>query len=206
MRNIRLCILLFSVIIISSCQNDANYYNNEAFVSEDEATEVVDVSIKVPVNFDPKTPMSDELRNMNLHDMVVEKYYSFDNPQNRRKHKQVLYKRVNSDGVIDLTTGGPMSYEESWEFIEKRGGHSLSDYFYDAAYCDKWNNLSYTLNNEQFKHVDESSNLAKVYFIDNFAGFVQNNKDYCDRIIQKIEDEKKDNQLREIQEHQKEYE
>lgn len=75
-----------------------------------------------------------------------------------------------------MTTGDPMSSEEPWEFIEERGGHSLYDFF-DAAYCDKWNNLNNTLNNEQFNHIEESSNLAKVYFIDNFAGFVRNNKD-----------------------------
>lgn len=69
--------------------------------------------------------------------MVVQKYYSFEDPKNRRKHKRVLHRRVNSNGEIDLTTGGPLSYEEMWELAEPHG-HSLSSYFYDAAYIDKW--------------------------------------------------------------------
>lgn len=176
MRNIRLCILLFSVIIISSCQNGANYYNNETVVSEDEATEVVDVSIKVPVNFDPKTPMSDELRNMNLHDMIVDKYKSFENPLNRR-HPKPGY------------------------------AYSKAYHFYDAAhFFDESGTRAAAKQEPEFKYVDESSNLAKVYFIDDFIGFVRYNTEYCDRIFQKIEDEEYDNLLKEIQEHQKEYE
>ena len=118
--------------------------------------------------------------------MVVQKYYSFKNPKNRRKHKRVLHRRVNSNGEIDLTTGGPLSYEEMWELAEPHG-HSLSSYFYDAAYIDKWSGGMSSLESDpDFKYVDVTSNLAKVYFIDDFAGFVRYNKSYCDGIINRL--------------------
>lgn len=60
--------------------------------------------------------------------MVFQKYYSFEKPSNRRKHKPVLHNRTNSDGFIDLTVGGPLNYEEMWE-LEGRHGHTLSQYF-----------------------------------------------------------------------------
>lgn len=206
-------ILLLGVISCQLGSNDSNYGGEG--VSEDTLAIAVDNEeyidnqinlIKVPISFDPRTPLTDNLKNANLHDMVVKKYYSFENPKNRRKHKAVLHRRVNSEGVIDLTTGGPLSYEEIWE-MEERIGHSLSSYFYDAAYIDKWSGGMSSLSQDtEFKYVNETSNLAKVYFIDDFSGFVRYNKSYCANIINMIEQEASNAHLQEVQERQKLYE
>ena len=54
--------------------------------------------------------------------------------------------------------------------------------------------------------MNETSNLAKVYFIDDFSGFVRYNKSYCDNIINMIEQEASNAHLQEVQERQKLYE
>ena len=204
------------LLCVWSCQSGSNGYNDgtechaedtmAVAVENEEGFDNQEIQIKVPTTFDPKTPLTEELKNSNLNDLVIKKYYSFENPQNRRKHKPVLHHRVNSDGVIDLTTGGPLSYEEQWELVE-RHGHSLSAYFYDAAYIDRWSGGMSTLSPDpDFKYVTEKSNLAKVYFIDDFSGFVRYNKSYCDNIINRIEQEATTSHLQEVQERQKMYE
>lgn len=35
--------------------------------------------IIIPLTFDPKTPLTDELRNVDLQEMVIDRYYSFKN-------------------------------------------------------------------------------------------------------------------------------
>lgn len=211
--NLTSIILLLGAI---SCQVGSNEssYGNQGVLEDTLAVAVANEEyidnqinqIKVPISFDPRTPVTDNLKNANLHDMVVKKYYSFENPKNRRKHKPVLHRRVNSDGVIDLTAGGPLSYEEMWEMGERQG-HSLSSYFYDAAYIDKWSGGMSSLSPDpEFKYVNETSNLAKVYFIDDFSGFVRYNKSYCDNIINMIEQEASNAHLQEVQERQKLYE
>ncbi len=206
-------------LIVLGCQNNSNNYGCEGAaedtlaadtlavaVVEEENLDNTTTQIKVPVYFDPKTPLTEQLKNADLHNMVVQKYYSFKDPKNRRKHKRVLHRRVNSNGEIDLTTGGPLSYEEMWELAEPHG-HSLSSYFYDAAYIDKWSGgISSLESDPDFKYVDVTSNLAKVYFIDDFAGFVRYNKSYCDGIINKIERDASSRHLQEVQERQKIYE
>lgn len=166
----------------SSCVTDTMPAMIEKLVTTD------GFQIKVPLDFDPQTPLTDDLRRANLEDMVIAKYHSFVIPENRRKHKKVLHLRVNDSGVVDLTTGGPLSYEELWELKEKNG-HSLREYFYDAAYQDKYTEILSSVNDKgsEYKYVPITSNLAKVYFIDDFEGFVNLNREYLDDIMDKLE-------------------
>lgn len=213
---------------LSSCGgNGANYFSNVSAM-DTMAADTVPVyitrnrnsfnntdeeqQIRVPITFDPQTPLTDVLRNANLEDMVVEKYNSFKNKKNRRKHNPVLYRRDNGDGVIDLTKGGPLSYEEEWELIERGGGHTLSDHFYDAAYIEEWGGkwvspyFAHDREDPEFKYVSVTSNLAKVYFIDDFPGFVRYNSTFCSEIIKRLQKEFDDAHQREVEGHQKMYE
>lgn len=56
-----------------------------------------------------------------------------------------------------------------------------------------------------FKYVNPNSNLAKAYFIDDFSGFVHYNKEYCDKIINRLEKDAKEVHQRQVEEHQKIY-
>lgn len=163
--------------------------------------------IIIPLTFDPKIPLTEELRNADLQEMVIDKYYSFKNPKNRRKHRKVLYRRTNSSGVIDLTVGGPLDYEEMWELKEEQG-HSLREYFYDAAYVDKHTGIynTVTVKDSEYKYVPVTSNLAKVFFVDDFEGFVNLNKEYCDCIIDYLENQARKADADRIKNNQAKYE
>lgn len=163
-------------------------------------------TIKVPVNFDPQTPLTDELKAANLRDMIIKKYYSFENPSNRRKHKKVLHRRKDSNGIVDLTSGGPLTYEEMWELGEEHG-HSLSEYFYDAAHIEKYSGSRGALAQDpEFKYVSPTSNLAKVYFVDDFEGFVRFNSSYCDGIFTELESQARESEEERIRNKQAQYE
>lgn len=210
MRNLAIFIYLSFALCFSNCGNGG--YNHALSAQDTLPAPVQDETIigreiKIPLTFDPKTPLTDELRNAELEEMVVDKYYGFKNPENRRKHKKILYRRINNSGVIDLTVGGPLSYEEMWELEEERG-HSLREYFYDAAYVDRHTGIYEVapVNNPKYKYVPVSSNLAKVFFIDDFEGFVNLNKDYCDGIIDKLENQAREAEIQRIRDNQAKYE
>ena len=162
---------------------------------------------KLPLTFDPQPPLTEELRNADLQEMIINKYYSFKNPKNRREHRKVLHRRMNSSAIIDLTVGGPLNYEEMWELGERQG-HSLREYFYDAAYIDRHTGIynSVTFNESTHKYVPAKSNLAKVYFIDDFEGFVNLSKAYCDEIIDKLENQAREKEAERIKNNQAKYE
>lgn len=143
-------IAIFALVSITGCvngNNETDYYSDYSLSADTMAAEAMveantneGAQIRVPITFDPKTPLTDKLKNANLQELVVQKYNCFKKKSNRRKHKPVLHNRVNSDGVIDLTNGGPLSYEETWEILERSREHTLADYFYDAAHIDRWDN------------------------------------------------------------------
>lgn len=218
MKSLLLSILaIFAFVSITGCVNGNNGTTDysdtlAADTMPVEANDDVKTNegsqIRVPMTFDPKTPLTDKLKNANLQELIIQKYNSFKKKSNRRKHKPVLHNRINSDGVIDLTVGGPLSYEESWEIVERGGEHTLADYFFDAAHIDRWDNAYSGLvhRDPEFKIVSETSNLAKVYFIDDFSGFVQYNKSFCDKIINRLEQNSKSVHQQEVEERQKMYE
>lgn len=210
----KLNIFISFLALMCSCVNNGSensYSYNDTLPAPIEGSEEVVpgvpntmAQIRIPERFDPTIPLTEEIKQTSLHDMVLEKYYSFQNPKNRRKHKSVLQHRV-VNGVIDLTQGGPLSYEEMWELGEQRG-HTLREYFFDAAYIDKWTGAYAAIMKEPtFITRSEDSNLAKVYFMQDFSGFVHYNQDYCSNIIDVIESNESDEQLRRAQNHQKLY-
>lgn len=212
MRNLK---IIFACILVALCfSNCGNGGVNHPLTASDtlpapipDEMLIEKGDIIIPLTFDPKTPLTDELRKADLKEMVINKYYSFKNPVNRRKHRKVLYRRTNSAGEIDLTLGGPLNYEEMWELKEKQG-HTLREYFYDAAYVDRHTGIynTVTVGNSEYKNVTESSNLAKVYFLDDFEGFVNLNMDYCDKIIDKLETQAKEAETERIKNNQAKYE
>lgn len=212
MRNLTIIFVCITVALcFSNCGNGG--FNHTLTASDTLPAPIHDETfietgeIIIPMTFDPKTPLTDELREADLKEMVINKYYSFRNPDNRREHRKVLYRRTNSAGEIDLTVGGPLNYEEMWELKEKQG-HTLREYFYDAAYVDRHTGIynTVTVENSEYKYVTETSNLAKVYFIDDFEGFVNLNMDYCDKIIDKLETQAKEADSERIKNNQAKYE
>lgn len=106
-----------------------------------------------------------------------------------------------------MTVGGPLDYEEMWELKEEQG-HSLREYFYDAAYVDKHSGIynAVTVKDSEYKYVPVTSNLAKVFFVDDFEGFVNLNKEYCDRIINNLENQARKADADRIKNNQAKYE
>ena len=207
--------IIFAYVSLTLCFNSCgNGGDNHSLVESDtlpapiqDESIIEKGEIIIPLTFDPKTPLTEELRNADLQEMVIDKYYSFKNPKNRRKHRKVLYRRTNSSGVIDLTVGGPLDYEEMWELKEEQG-HSLREYFYDAAYVDKHSGIynAVTVKDSEYKYVPVTSNLAKVFFVDDFEGFVNLNKEYCDRIINNLENQARKADADRIKNNQAKYE
>ena len=217
MRNLAIIFIYLSfVLCFSNCGNGE--YNHTLSASDTLPADTLPIPVHdesiinkseiiIPLTFDPKTPLTDKLRNADLQEMLIEKYYSFKNPKNRRKHRKVLYLRTNRSGVIDLTEGGPLNYEEMWELKEEQG-HSLREYFYDAAYIDRHTGIynAVTVKESDYKYVPVTSNLAKVFFIDDFEGFVNLNKDYCDGIINGLESQARAADVNRIKNNQAKYE
>ncbi len=175
-----------------SCVGESGNNNSSREYTKPETV----ASIRMPELFNPRTPLNNKIRNTTLRQLVIEKYYSFKNPRNRRKH--------NMDCVgVEETNHLPMSYDEMQTLLAE---HSLSACFFDAAYRDKWNTFSNSIYKEDIISVSEKSNLAKVYFIDDFASFVRHNSKYCEDIIKAIEDSVADMLRNEILAKQRMYE
>ncbi len=157
-----------------SCVGESSNNNSSREYTKPET----EAAIRMPELFNPRTPLNNKIRSTTLRQLVIEKYYSFKNPRNRRMH--------NTDCVgVKETNHLTMSYDEIQALLAE---HSLSACFFDAAYMDKWNSFSNSIYQEDIKSVSEKSNLAKVYFIDDFASFVRHNFKYCEDIIKAIED------------------
>ena len=166
-------ILIVSLLPLTACvgtNNSSTEYSDTLTSDEMLAYASSDVStkertqIRVPITFDPKTPLTTKLNNTDLNDLVVQKYYNIKNNHKTRKE--------------------PISY---------------------AAYRRKLN-LSQAIKDPEFKYVDVTSNLAKVYFIDDFEGFVRYNSEFYNNIIADLEKELAKEKQRKILEKQKLYE
>lgn len=169
--------LIFSLILISC---DFNSNQNGSNLSESVDGDYNSLTqIAIDTNFEPTLELTDEIKNTSLKDLIKQEkgnYSTYDQwriKEHRRKNKELL-KQKKIKQTKELREQG---------YTEKEIKNIIDNPFFNLGLPE----LSFTendiLHDYELKYVPESSNLAKVYYLENMGDFIRHNSSYYEKII-----------------------
>lgn len=181
-----------SCIILLSC----NEYNNKNVIQNNipDSDSIpnmyipVEEQIKINVVFEPTLELTDEIKNTSLEALIREEKGQF--TQNELKHNQRIYNDIYN-----------RADERTRELLEDLSPRKANDMqlilFLGSITPDEILAKDMANKMSEFKSVPVSSNLAKVYYLQDMGEFIRNNEDYYNRIQNIIFEEKKQNKQKE---------
>jgi hypothetical protein len=179
----RFYFVLLAVIFVG-CSNNQGRISHEMTEEEYQDSKPKD-KIAIETTFEPTLELTDEIRNSTLEELIRKekgKLSSYDQARleswNREREKYIKEKRVEianelrekgySEAEIKESLNSPFAY-----LGFKPLTYSESDILYDY----------------KLKYVPISSNLAKVYYLENMGDFIRHNTEYYNEIVRSVNEE-----------------
>ena len=173
---------LLSILMFISCVEskvDNEIVSSE--VKEEKSTttkndEPEEEQIKVDVAFKPTMVLTDEIKNTTLKDLILKekgKFSSEEQKDNNRIYQEALIKaQKNPEMKKILKDLSPNKYTEMTIIRRFAPKKPMSQRWYETKGRE----------HERCESVPESSNLAKVYYLQDMGEFVRHNEDYFEKI------------------------
>ena len=182
------------VIFFISCLANQNRPTNILAEEEYQENKPID-RIAIETTFEPTLDLTDEIRNTSLEDLIKqEKGMLSSSDQLRQKNYERRREKLLKEEKVRVAN----KYREEGYSEQEIKGILNSPYFGMALMPPLSYSESDILYDYKLKYVPITSNLAKVYYLENMGDFIRHNSEYYDEIIRKNNEEKY-NQIRQEQ-------
>ena len=166
--------LLLLIAFVSSCGNNQN--NTRAEMNEKEFQEFNEAKsqegmIAIETTFEPTLELTDEIKNSTLEELIRQGKgkFSKDDQAKCEAYMNENKRKMKGEGISD----------EFIEFISQ-----LETCYGPVSPSDVDANRGYTL-----KYVPKTTNLAKVYYLEDMRKFIKHNWIFYNNIIEKMQED-----------------
>ncbi len=166
--------LLLLIAFVSSCGNNQN--NTRAEMNEKEFQEFNEAKsqegmIAIETTFEPTLELTDEIKNSTLEELIRQGKgkFSKDDQAKCEAYMSENKRKMKGEGISD----------EFIEFISQ-----LETCYEPVSPSDVDANRGYTL-----KYVPKTTNLAKVYYLEDMKKFIKHNRIFYNNIIRKMQED-----------------
>ena len=166
--------LLLLIAFVSSCGNNQN--NTRAEMNEKEFQEFNEAKsqegmIAIETTFEPTLELTDEIKNSTLEELIRQGKgkFSKDDQAKCEAYMSENKRKMKGEGISD----------EFIEFISQ-----LETCYGPVSPSDVDANRGYTL-----KYVPKTTNLAKVYYLEDMRKFIKHNWIFYNNIIEKMQED-----------------
>ena len=186
--------ILFSLFIcLCGCNNNPKKSN---VISEDEYQKMLQESgtIAVPATFMPTLELTDEIRESSLEDLIIQNKgkYSAIEEEKREEYINKIIKESRQQAILE----GRKFTKEDEAFIRE----------FEAKFERPMSPIEMSLySGVTLKHLPQTSNIAKVFYMEKKESFIVYNKDFYYRVIRKQQSSHQEEREKAAQERWKEY-
>ena len=173
-------LFVFIVLFTSCVDNSSKQKEATRFVNEEEYQETKPLDkIAIETTFEPTLELTDEIRNASLEDLIKQEKGKLSPSDQARKKEwerktKIKIEKRKAEMAIQFRNEG---YTE--EEIERMLKNPFANLVQDPlTYSESDILYDYTL-----KYVPISSNLAKVYYLENMGDFIRHNSEYYNKVI-----------------------
>lgn len=165
-------LFIISAIVLVSC-NSNNQSSNSGIMTEAEyQASRPSGTIDIPTTFEPTLELTDEIKNTSLADLIKQR------KGKPSKADQAIVNHKLEQRGIDINKMDPLRFPIIWDAVVYRVAYETEAIkFYEDVHI---------------KHISTSSNLAKIFYLQDLCTFISLNTDYYMKNLWEKREEQKE--------------